>query len=184
MTTYPSTRRRTSRAAFTLIELLTVIAILAILVAMTLGIVSFAQDKAAEERTRSGLAMIEAGLKRYKDKYGEYPVPVDNDGRGIGGAVAIYQALNDDGDDYLVNGSEPSDGRAGAERLMDLVSEGYVGTDGRDYFVKDGYDRPFQFRVFDPNNPDATRQKTYDLWSYGKDKEKDERNEAKWIKNW
>ena len=25
---------------------------------------------------------------------------------------------------------------------------------------------------------------SYDLWSYGDDKEKKEENEAKWIKNW
>ena len=182
-TAYP-TRRRSQRSAFTLIELLTVIAILAILVGMTLGIISYAQDKASEQRTKVALSLIEAGLEKYKDEYGEYPRPKINDGSGLGGAIALYQALNDDGNDQLEDGNVASDGKAGENRLIDLVSEGNVGDDGQDYFVKDGYDRPFYYRVYDKENPELTKRRTYDLWSYGKDRERDPEKDAKWIKNW
>ena len=74
-------RRR--RSAFTLIELLTVISIIAILMAMTIAIISYAQDKAAEEKTKSVMIAVKAGLERYKDEYGEYPEPAENSGSGL-----------------------------------------------------------------------------------------------------
>ncbi len=57
-------RGRTYAPAFTLIELLTVISILAILMALTIAGISFAQNKAAEEKTRAGLEVIKAGLTK------------------------------------------------------------------------------------------------------------------------
>lgn len=170
------------RAAFTLIELLTVIAIIAILAAMTMGIVSFAQRKASEERTRACIALLEAGIEQYRDKYGEYPVPVTNNGQGIAGAIALYQALCDDGDDQLVGGDNVSIGEVGENYFVNLVAEGFVADDGRDRFVKDGFDRPIYYQVYDKERPEATHQETFDLWSYGTDRSRD--NENKWIKNW
>ncbi len=180
----PSRRpARAQRRGFTLIELLTVISILAILLAMTLAVIGYAQNKSAEERTRTTHAAIVAGLKKYYDKYGEYPEPATNTGTGLGGAMCLYQALNDDGDDQIVGGTGTSSiGEAGENRIFDLVSDGNVAKDGSKYFVKDGFDRPFYYRVYDPDNPEATNNKTFDLWSFGDDKAKEE--EARWIKNW
>ena len=175
------------RAAFTLIELLTVIAILSILVGMTLGIISYAQDTASAKKTEVGLALIDAGIAKYVDEYGEFPIPIDNDGKGIAGAMALYQALTGDGDDMLEGGEGVSSNgkfEDNEKMFIDMRSEGFVAEDGQDYFLKDGYDRPFNFQVYDKNRPDATNQKTYDLWSYGTDKEKKKKNQAKWIKNW
>jgi prepilin-type N-terminal cleavage/methylation domain-containing protein len=173
------------RRGFTLIELLTVIAILAILMAMTLAIISYATKKGADVRTKGGFAAIKAGLKSYYDEYGEYPEPADNGGSGLGGGMTLYQALNDDGNDQIVGaGAESSNGDAGPGRILDLVAEGYVAKEGSKYFVKDGYDHAFNYRlnVHDPDNPDAKNKGSYDLWSFGDDK--DRNNEALWIKNW
>jgi len=172
-----------SPRGFTLIELLAVMAILAILMAMTLAIISFASKKGADVKSEMAVTAVTTGLKKYFDRYGEYPEPVDNSGSGLNGAVTLYQALNDDGSDQIVGVSGgSSDGKAGADRIIDLVSEGYVAKDGSSYFIKDGYDRPLRYRVYDPNNPDATNNRTYDLWSYGDDTERN--NEALWLKNW
>jgi prepilin-type N-terminal cleavage/methylation domain-containing protein len=179
---------RCRRSAFTLIELLTVISIIAILMAMTIAIISYAQDKAAEERTKSVLIAVKAGLERYNDEYGEYPEPVENSGTGKSGSVALYQALMDDGDDEILGGpNEPSDGRTGENMFVDVKSKGFVDGEGSTYWIKDGYDRKIYYQVYDPENPEATNQTTYDLWSYGKDKggsKADTDNEALWIKNW
>lgn len=180
-------RGRTGSSAFTLIELLTVITILAILMAMTIAGISYAQNKAAEEKTRAGLVVIEAGLKKYYHEWGEYPRPVNNTGDGREGAIAIYQALSDDGDDEIEGGKGiTSDGREGNHKLVDLKSEGLVAEqDGKGWFVIDGFGHPYHYRVYDKNQEDRFYNKgSFDLWSYGDDKEKREENRAKWIKNW
>jgi len=175
-------------SAFTLIELLTVISIIAILMAMTIGIIGYAQDKAAEERTKSVMIAVKAGLKKYYTEYGEYPEPAENSGAGKSGAVALYQALMDDGDDEILGGpNEPSDGRSGENMFVDMKGKGFVDSEGTTYWIKDGYDRRIYYQVHDPEFPEATNQTTYDLWSYGKDKGRskaDTDNEALWIKNW
>lgn len=179
----PLTTSVRHRRGFTLIELLTVISILAILMAMTLAIISYATKKGADVRSKGAFAAIEAGLKAYENKYGEFPEPADNGGSGLGGAMMLYQALNDDGNDQIVGaGSESSNGDSGPGRILDLVAEGYVAKEGSKYYVKDGYDHAFQYRLYDPDNPDATNNKSYDLWSYGDDESRD--NETLWIKNW
>ena len=180
---------RNNSSGFTLIELLTVITILAILMGMAMAIISYAQGKAAEDKTKGAMSAIKAGLERYYDRNGEYPEPMENNGMGTSGAIALYQALHDDGDDEIFGGPDnPSDGRPGEEMLVDLFGKGLVGDDGDGvYYLKDGYDRPFMYQSYDPENPDATNQPTYDLWSYGTDKERNKTNktsEPKWIKNW
>mgnify|MGYP001164991540 FL=1 len=182
-------RIRKNKSAFTLIELLTVITILAILMGLSMAIISFAQGKAAEDKTRGAMSAIRAGLERYNDRYGEYPEPMENSGSGTSGAIALYQALLDDGDDEIFGGpNNPSDGRAGEDMLVDLLGKGLVGDDESGvWYLKDGYDRPFMYQVHDPDNPDATNQSTYDLWSYGTDKERNKtnkNNEPQWVKNW
>ncbi|MDA7681803.1 type II secretion system GspH family protein [Verrucomicrobiales bacterium] len=182
-------RIRKNKSAFTLIELLTVITILAILMGLSMAIISFAQGKAAEDKTRGAMSAIKAGLERYKVRNGEYPEPMENSGSGTSGAIALYQALLDDGDDEIFGGpNNPSDGRAGEEMLVDLLGKGLVGDDESGvWYLKDGYDRPFMYQVYDSENPDATNQSTYDLWSYGTDKERNKTNktnEPKWVKNW
>ena len=180
---------RNNSSGFTLIELLTVITILAILMGLAMGIISYAQAKAAEDKTKGAMSAIKAGLERYYDRNGEYPEPMENNGMGTSGAIALYQALLDDGADEIFGGpNNPSDGRPGEEMLVDLLGKGLVGDDGDGvYYLKDGYDRPFMYQSYDPENPDATNQPTYDLWSYGTDKERNKTNktsEPKWIKNW
>ncbi len=59
--------------AFTLIELLTVIAIVAILIAISLGAISGVKERASLVRARSELAALAAALEDYKRLYGDYP---------------------------------------------------------------------------------------------------------------
>ena len=88
-----NTQTRDKSSAFTLIELLTVITILSILMGMAMAIISFAQGKAAEDKTRGAMSAIKAGLERYKVRNGEYPEPMENNGSGTSGAIALYLSL-------------------------------------------------------------------------------------------
>ncbi len=66
-------RVRDARRAFTLIELLTVIAIIGILAAITFGVVKGVQERAAVQQARTELAVISQALEAYKRLYGDYP---------------------------------------------------------------------------------------------------------------
>jgi len=57
---------------FTTTELLVVMAIIATLMGMGLGVYSYASTRMAETRTRGTLKKLEVALERYKEKYGYY----------------------------------------------------------------------------------------------------------------
>jgi prepilin-type N-terminal cleavage/methylation domain-containing protein len=61
------------RAAFTLLEVLTVVALVAILAGLTLGVGSRAVDASRAKRARAELATIAAALDAYKRVHGDYP---------------------------------------------------------------------------------------------------------------
>src|SRR3954470_17794122 len=65
--------RRSGLSAFTLIELLTVIALIAILVSISVGIVRGAKQRSATARAKAELALLAQALEDYKRRYGDYP---------------------------------------------------------------------------------------------------------------
>src|SRR6185369_17913085 len=58
---------------FSLIELLTVIAVLAILTSISIGMVRGARNRANIARARGDLAAFTTALEEYKRLYGDYP---------------------------------------------------------------------------------------------------------------
>ncbi|MCR6656706.1 MAG: type II secretion system protein GspG [Opitutus sp.] len=68
---FAARHRRT--AAFTLIELLTVIAIIGILSAIVLGVGRRVSESGKIARTKAELAALSAGLEGYKRQFGDYP---------------------------------------------------------------------------------------------------------------
>lgn len=69
--------KRTERAGFTLVEVLTVIAIIALLAALILGLAGNAQKKAARDKASAEISQLESFLTDYQMKYGR--VPADRD---------------------------------------------------------------------------------------------------------
>ena len=61
------------RGGFTLVELLTVIIIIAILAAMLVGAVTYAVTSMNQAAIRQEIGQLEAALNAYKSEYGEYP---------------------------------------------------------------------------------------------------------------
>jgi prepilin-type N-terminal cleavage/methylation domain-containing protein len=66
----PSRRRR---SAFTLVELLTVIAVIAILTTISIGAVRGAKERAAIAQAKAELAALANALEDFKRLYGDYP---------------------------------------------------------------------------------------------------------------
>ena len=176
-------------AGFTLVELLTVIAIMVMLAAITVGILNMAQKKAAKSKTEGQLQLLITGLERYEKFYNEYPEPIDNTGQGSGGAETLYQALSGDGSDSFVTAGE------GSASIGELGSSGEVflpeldpknpkfGMVNTSYQVVDPYGQRWRYRKYiKEEDGEPTHNRTYDLWSVGEDTRAD--NEARWIKNW
>ena len=61
------------KAAFTLVELLAVITIVAILLGLVLGLQGRVREKMLESRIQSEMSAIELALESYKSKNGQYP---------------------------------------------------------------------------------------------------------------
>jgi len=65
--------KKSKTSAFTLIELLIVIAIIAVLAGLVLGAASSVQKKGARSRAEAEIAAIGAALESYKADNGDYP---------------------------------------------------------------------------------------------------------------
>jgi prepilin-type N-terminal cleavage/methylation domain-containing protein len=179
-----------SLRGFTLIELLLVITIIAILAALTISGMGYAQQASSRNRTLASMASIKTGLEAYKEKFGDYPTPkspTDTSSFGAktfisGGAKMLYQALSGDGTDAIDLGasgasSTPSDGKVDTDEANNKVvfelprSMVYHATGSTDYVLVDGFGRPFQYQKGDANTTGAAvttiNSSSYDLWSYG-----------------
>jgi prepilin-type N-terminal cleavage/methylation domain-containing protein len=64
---------RDAYKAFTLIELLTVIAIIGILAGITFGVIGIVQERANQSQARTEVATLAQALESYKRQYGDYP---------------------------------------------------------------------------------------------------------------
>lgn len=186
-----------ARAAFTLIELLIVVTIVALLFALTVGGFSYAQRSAARSKTAATIKAVQSALERYNTEFGEYPEP-RNKGDTISlrdktytvaGAAMLYQAMSGDGTDAILiespsasSGSSQSDGNVDPNEaknimLTDMPKEVWRLQEGR-YFMIDGFGNPLQYIRAAPQNLTGTAavspttiNTTYDIWSYGEDED-------------
>ena len=81
--------KRVNRAGFTLVEVLTVIAIIALLAALILGLAGNAQKKAARTKAEAEVTQLESFVTDYQTKYGQVP-----DIDGLKGALAAANHSN------------------------------------------------------------------------------------------
>ncbi len=65
--------KRASRSGFTLVEVLTVIAIIALLAALILGLAGNAQKTAARRKAEAEVTQLESFVTDYQMKYGQVP---------------------------------------------------------------------------------------------------------------
>ena len=65
--------KKAERKNFTLVEILAVIAIIAILAGLTMGISSLVMRKAADTKTTAAIKYVEIALEKFKNENGYYP---------------------------------------------------------------------------------------------------------------
>jgi type II secretory pathway pseudopilin PulG len=157
---------RRDAAGFTLVELLTVVAIIMILAGLTVGGLSYFNRKMAEDKTRLQLKLIANGLEAYYFDNGEYPLSESSTGDNK--SFVLYEALfydtDNDGKNY-----ENDDDQETYVVEMDPGSsnQGWISGTGTNVELIDGFGNEYRYRR--RSNPASMRNPDFDLWSVGAD---------------
>lgn len=144
------------RLGFTLIELLAVITIIVILAGLTVGGMSYVNEKQAIEKAKVQIKLLENAIEEYKLDNGSYPGTTAN--TPVAGNVSnqLYKALYLDGFTnqtriYLPQ-LDPND-----------TKQGWLGGTGVNRTIVDPWGNEYRYRKgTNAQNPD------FDLWSTGK----------------
>ena len=131
------------RRQFTMVEILTVITIIAILAAILIGGVKYASGRAAVAKTIAIMTEFEDALEAYKKDYGVYPICKD------------AKAVNFSADEWKKFTNET------ANKRNKPYMEGAVGD------LLDAYGKPFFYQY--PNSVASRNTNKYALWSTGDD---------------
>lgn len=128
---------------FTLIELITVIAIIGILAGIVIGGVRYSQSKSQHDRTIALMVEFQNALEEYHNDYGTYPIVKD------AAQVNFYE----DAWKKFVNATANKRGKSYLE-----------GADGQ---YLDGFGNQFWYQY--PNSVDSRKTTKFALWSVGAD---------------
>ncbi|HEY2714301.1 MAG TPA: hypothetical protein VGI60_17455 [Chthoniobacterales bacterium] len=163
--------------AFTVIEVLLVLAIIAVLAGLILATSSYTYRKGARSRVEAEIAAMSAALEDYRADNGSYPSSgldpksINFSDYEVAGKI-LFESLSGD-----LNGDGQPD--ANAPSYMQFKPN-QLGAIGGTNFVKDPFGDSYGYSTLGPladgYNP------TFDLWSVadggpGTD-------QARWIKNW
>jgi len=161
--------------AFTLLELLTVMAIIAVLAGLILAGAGHAQQKAARDRAKAEIAALGAALENFKADQGEYPAGAAD--TGTASSTALYYALT--GGLYYYTGTVP--GPSVAVPIYFEQREGMTGTASGNRYYIDPFGNSYNYRRGDASA--SVNKGSYDLWSTAGSGTSGTA-EVKWITNW
>ena len=147
--------RNVIKPAFTLLEILTVIAIIAVLASLTIGGMGYYDDKMKYSRTEILIASIERALEDYKSDNGAYPSGANT--------AAVFTALYGDGSNVYLSTLNPD--FRGKQKNVEA---------GR---IIDAWENELGYAHPGLMNPPSD----FDLWSKGGDAADDTADD---IKNW
>lgn len=192
-----TTLHQSRRQAFTLIELITVVTIIALLFSLVVGGFTYADRFSKRSKTEVTIKAVRSALENYKEEFGGYPAALDPEtpveiakkSYIAGSAACLYQALSGDGFNQIQGakgmGAPESDGNLDDFEtknvmLKDMPSELWINNGGL-YYIIDGFGHPIQYTKAvstvastpggAPPEPVTMNKSTYDIWSYAEDEE-------------
>lgn len=185
--------RELRRASFTLVELLVVMAIIAILVALTLAAASGVMTKAARSRAASEVQAMSTALEGYKTDNGIYPqsdgvlltnVYTASDGTSTAyqtNSTLLYVALSGQ-----TNYSTPP--ASGTKSYMNFKANQLANLTGPYSYIKDPWNYSYGYSTGDNKTPEINYPYNgtgfFDLWSTGGLTGTKNTNTAAWLSNW
>lgn len=123
------------RAGFTIVELLTVMAVIAILIGLLVPALGLVHDTAKDLQQRAQFHGIEVGLEAYKSVYGSYP---ESDENAYAPATEI----------------DPSDNYNGANKLAEaMLGWDLLGFHPKSEFISDGTEALGATDIYDGTDP-------------------------------
>jgi type II secretory pathway pseudopilin PulG len=178
-------RSRIRIAAFTIVELLVVMAIILVLAALILGTSGYVQKKGARSRAEAEIAAMSAALESYKADNGIYVTTSDTDAldpattdinKYTAASLALYEAL----------GGDPSATRQGTAKVYFTFKPAQLSPPPPSVatvtFIRDPFGNSYGYSTAKASGGAVGYNPTFDLWSIadgtiGAD-------QSKWIKNW
>jgi prepilin-type N-terminal cleavage/methylation domain-containing protein len=191
-------KRSRSKSAFTLIELLTVMAIIAILLGLILAAMSGVLKTSGRARARSEVEALKSALESYKADNGTYPVPPDGSGFS---STNVYTSASPTQANGLYQQSSAYlyQQLTGRTNYTDPVStfgthiyypfrSAELGNDtpsatGQIY-IKDPFGNSYGYFAGDAASVPMSGTNQYDLWSTGGDTSSPATNIPTWITDW
>jgi type II secretory pathway pseudopilin PulG len=178
----PPLQDRKTTDAFTMIELLVVMAVIIILAGLIFAASSYVQNKGRRARAETEIAALSAALENYKADNGVYPSdPTKTDGvdpilspTPAGASLFLYEKLSGDSNDDRV---------ADTASYFSFKPNQLSPADPTQpvAFIQDPFRNSYGYSTARAANPAGTigNNPSFDLWSTA-----NETDPARWIKNW
>jgi len=173
------------RSGFSLVELMVVIAIMAILATLGVGSFAFIQERQAREKAKVQIALLSKAIEEYKLDMGAYPGATADFGGELADDIegdssqVLYAALFKEGFDYTNPATPPTNWENKATKIyvpeLDIATSKlkWVKEVDDKIVIIDPWRGNYRYRVgTNAESPD------FDLWSMGKDKKTDTSNSA------
>jgi len=121
------------KAAFTLVELMVVVAVIGVVAGIVLAAAGGAQKKAARDQAKAEIKMFSAAIERYKSDFGFIPQ------QATGSRTALYRYLSN----YVAIRTNQLSGSGTNTQILDPYGRGYLyvspGTNTRS-MLSDGFE--------------------------------------------
>jgi type II secretory pathway pseudopilin PulG len=184
--------------SFTIIELLTVMAIIAILLGILLAALSGVMRTASRDRARAEIQAMSSALESYKADNGTYPTPTPA-GTLFFNSTNDYTADSPTGPSYQSSSALLYQQLTGTTNYGDLpltatgtkvymtFKSSQVGNDtpgGVNLYVRDPFGNSYGYNTGSSTAPPNNGYGFFDLWSTGGDTANPSVNFSIWVNNW
>jgi prepilin-type N-terminal cleavage/methylation domain-containing protein len=160
MKPFKGTKNRTG--GFTLMELLVVVSIMVILAGLTMGVMTYVNQKQAVEQAKVQLGLLELALEDYYSENGAYPTNYRDDGKS--GSDDVQKAL------FPPSKSEKV---YLAELDPNNDTQGWIAGSGNSFMILDPWGNEYRYRTNRTLSNGTVRvyasNPGFDIWSCGPD---------------